>query len=68
LYSVAKSWERIGQGEDALTAMRRSVFGMWTGIEEAQPLRDAPSDRPVPTKNSRKNKLSAAHMACNSHM
>jgi hypothetical protein len=52
LYSVAKSWERIGQGEDALTAMRRSVFGMWTGIEEAQPLiayidRHARSDVPL---------------------
>jgi erythromycin esterase len=52
LYSVAKSWERMGEGEDAFTAMRRSVFGMWTGIEEAQPLiayidRHARSDSPL---------------------
>jgi erythromycin esterase len=52
LYSVAKSWERMREGEDALTAMRRSVFGIWTRVEEVQPLiayidRHARSDRPL---------------------
>jgi erythromycin esterase len=52
LYSVAKSWARMREGEDALTAMRRSLFSMWTGVEEVQPLiayidRHARSDRPL---------------------
>jgi erythromycin esterase len=38
LYSVAKSWDIIKQGEDAPTAMRRSVFGLWTRVEEVQAL------------------------------
>ena len=40
LYDVRKAWQLMEQGEDAHTAVRRSVFDIWTGSEQFQPLID----------------------------
>jgi erythromycin esterase-like protein len=52
LYAAAKAWERITAGEDAFTRMQRAVFGIWTRVEEVQPLiehidQQAPTSRPL---------------------
>lgn len=40
LYDVGKSWSQIEGGEAALTAMRRSIFAVWTYSQQFQPLID----------------------------
>jgi erythromycin esterase len=38
LYDVWKSWERIEAGEDARTAIRRGVFGVWSLSDQLEAL------------------------------
>lgn len=40
LYDMRKAWERMQSGENAHRAIRRGVFGIWTGSQEVQPLID----------------------------
>ena len=37
-YGMAKSWEKIQQGEDPRTAMDRGLFRQWADVAEFQPL------------------------------
>lgn len=52
LYDVPKAWEFLRTGEAASVAVRRGVFGIWTGSSQFQPLieyigKRAQSDRPL---------------------
>ncbi|MEX2282628.1 MAG: hypothetical protein WEE89_09115 [Gemmatimonadota bacterium] len=38
LYDVDKSWRLLAAGEPAAIAVRRSVFSIWTGSQQFQPL------------------------------
>lgn len=40
LYDVAKAWAYLQKGEDPVKAIRRGVFGIWSGSQEFQPLID----------------------------
>src|SRR4028119_791157 len=40
LYDCQKAWEYLLSGENAVTAVRRGVYGLWTQSEQFQPLID----------------------------
>ncbi|HEX7180466.1 MAG TPA: erythromycin esterase family protein [Thermoanaerobaculia bacterium] len=40
LYECRKAWDLLRGGEDATTALRRAVFGVWSRSEQVQPLMD----------------------------